>query len=610
MIFSPRTLTIGTTTYNLDVAGRDTLPTAYTPATVQWSAPTGLDNPDPSTFSIDVTVPPGHARPQINDPVTLFVDVWPASGDVVFYGAVDTLRRTVREFRNADGSTFEVEVLRVTAIDWLGVLARRRLGDEPWPLESWAARALRIAELTADLPWASLPTDPTAQPQVAPRDIDATSALDILRDTIAGAGKIVTSSRAGLTIEDRPTWYPNLIAIHPNLIPNPSFEVNTAGWSTGGDAAATRTTSFPQMWEALGGRDGASILQVTAGGTTTYMEAISSSVPVEPGTWVAATALVASDSYANLPASPDRGVTLEIVWDTFDYTATAPVNPAFYPGARLTVTAQAPEDATSFFVRVVGYSGSSSVVLPAGRRLWLDAVVAATAGTEAVALERLAKTGVNSSSEVVRGGGAPFNVDARFVYDQDRVLDFDLIVNRASVGYKVPPDDPEGDWSDSSVVFRDEASILAYGETEWTIRSDAVDPAPMADVARWAVTTASQPRWRLDGALEFDLNQDRLIGNAPDFVYVTSTDYRHGMVAYIANAPEPDLSAVRIIGGTLTIGSDGAESLVLTPENFDFAAPRGLIFGDAAAWNWLFHESEPLTFSDAQTALYLIRETS
>ena len=158
-------------------------------------------------------------------------------------------------------------------------------------------------------------------------------------------------------------------------------------------------------------------------------------------------------------------------------------------------------------------------------------------------------------------------------------------------------------------MFRDEASIHAYGETEWTIRSDAVDPAPMADVARWAVTTASQPRWRLDGALEFDLDMDRLWGNAPDFVYVVSTDYRHGMVAYIPDAPEDDLKAVRIIAGTLVIGSDADESLVLTPESFDFAAPRGLTFGDAAAWDWRFNEAENVTFADARTATYLARET-
>jgi len=433
MIFTPNLFTIAGTAYGMVLADRDTVPTAYAPATVQWSAPTGLDNPDPATLTIDVTVPVGYPRPQLNDPVVLAVDVWPGSGDTVFYGAVDTLRRTVREFRNADGSTFEVEVLRVTAIDWLGVLARRRIGDEPWPLESWAARALRIAALTADLPWATLPTDPTAQPQVAPRDIDATSALDVLRDTIAGAGKIVTSERDGLRIADRPTWYPNQIVIH-------------------------------------------------------------------------------------------------------------------------------------------GAVGVGQAV-------------------------------------VVPGGAAPFSVDARYVYDQDRVLDFDLIVNRTSVGYKVPPDDPEGDWSDSSVVYRDEASIQAYGETEWTIRSDAVDPAPMAQVARWAVGTAAQPRWRLDGALEFDLNQDRLIGHAPDFVYVVSTDYRHGMVAYIPDAPEDDLRAVRIIGGTLTLGSDQDEALLLTPENFDFAAPRGLIFGDAHAWDWRFNEAENVTFDDVRTATYLTRET-
>ena len=213
MIFTPNLVQIGSTVYGMMLADRDTMPTAYAPATVQWSAPSGLDNPDPSTLTLDVTVPIGYPRPQLNDPVVLAVDVWPASGDTVFYGAVDTLRRTVREFRNPDGSTFEVEVLRVTAIDWLGVLGRRRIGDEPWPLESWAARALRIAELTADLPWAGLPDDPTEQPLVAPRDIDATSALDVLRDTIAGAGKIVTSSRDGLRIEDRPTWYPNQIVI-------------------------------------------------------------------------------------------------------------------------------------------------------------------------------------------------------------------------------------------------------------------------------------------------------------------------------------------------------------------------------------------------------------
>lgn len=435
--FTDPTLTIGGVTYNTVLADRDSVPTAYAPATLTWSQPTGLDGPDAATFTADVTVPIGYPRPQLLAPVYAAVSSAGSGANPVFVGAVDTLRRTVRTFRNPDGSTFDVEVLRVTAIDWLGILARRKIGDEPWPEELWGERVARIVALTSDLPWATVPM-PNALPPVtvAPRDVDASGALELLRSTLAGVDFTLRCGADGLDIVDR-----------------------------------AQTTVYPDL-----------------------------------------------------------------------------------------------------------------IVVPAG------------------------------GTAEVRQGDSPFAVTlpARAVVDQDRVLDYDLVVNRATVTYKSPPESEDADWTDTTLVYRDEASIQAYGETSFGISSDATEPSRADAVARWLLRSAT-PKWRLAGAVELILDRTRLGFNAYLVSVLLHPTFRTGMCLSIDGAPEDDLRAVRIIGGTLTYGSEADEALTLTPEPFTLAAPLGLRFIDtqnvSAGGDVTFAEMGALTFADAQLVSTIIRES-
>lgn len=184
MIFRHKYLRIGGVEYNVALALRETLPTAYAPATLTRSRSTGIDLADPARFTVDVTVPAGFTPPQLGDDVQVSVVGREWDSNVSFVGQVESLARTRRVLRNADGSTFQATVYEVAATDLFGVLARRTIGDEPWPAEQVPDRWNRIRALVPDVPMVER-ADHSGFDFVAPRDVDNTSALQLLRDTVA-----------------------------------------------------------------------------------------------------------------------------------------------------------------------------------------------------------------------------------------------------------------------------------------------------------------------------------------------------------------------------------------------------------------------------------------
>lgn len=164
--------------------------------------------------------------------------------------------------------------------------------------------------------------------------------------------------------------------VRVNYILNPSFEYGTTAWALDGAGTGTytRTNSFPQMWEtAFGGRSGIYMGQIVGNGTSVEFGARTvGTIPINAFQWAAVRMLVASDT---VPLPGTGGVRVGIYWSTGAVDYSDYVNPTFYAGDEIVMSARAPEGATSYYVRVMMYSGDSSTNLPSGKRLWWDAAI-------------------------------------------------------------------------------------------------------------------------------------------------------------------------------------------------------------------------------------------
>lgn len=172
--------------YNLAREFRADVPTAYAPATLTRSRSSGIEPPDPDRFTVDLTVPPGGTAPRLGDVVELSASPTyvPGTDDLTFIGQIESLRRRFHTFLRPDGTTFDATVYAIAATDWFGVLARRTVGDVPWPREQIPDRWNRLSALVPDVPMVTR-ADYSGDDVVAPRDVDNTSALQLLRDTVA-----------------------------------------------------------------------------------------------------------------------------------------------------------------------------------------------------------------------------------------------------------------------------------------------------------------------------------------------------------------------------------------------------------------------------------------
>lgn len=160
-----------------------------------------------------------------------------------------------------------------------------------------------------------------------------------------------------------------------NLVPNPSFEAGVTGWSASGAPSVGRTTTLP-----FAGRVGDFIGYIVGDGSSPYAGAAATVAGWEAGQWVAArawlaTELVGSGVVASLRlrfTTPGGTTSVSTQW-----------RPAqFYAGRYFTVAGQVPAGATGVEVQARIYSGSESVNLSSGSRMWLDQVIASTAATE------------------------------------------------------------------------------------------------------------------------------------------------------------------------------------------------------------------------------------
>jgi hypothetical protein len=150
--------------------------------------------PVASSATINLTVGPGAPLP-----AEVEIGAWVVIATTV--GATTSTRFVGRisdmaiGWDDAGEDTPDNGIGQIVAVGPLADLARRVVGDEPFPKELDGARVARVLSL------AGIDLDPgTSDPgicQVIPRDVDARAALDVAQGTANSAGGLLWSMRSG-----------------------------------------------------------------------------------------------------------------------------------------------------------------------------------------------------------------------------------------------------------------------------------------------------------------------------------------------------------------------------------------------------------------------------
>ncbi|MFF2842699.1 hypothetical protein [Paenarthrobacter sp. NPDC057981] len=186
------------------------------------------------------------------------------------------------------------------------------------------------------------------------------------------------------------TVYCNEYVTATQQVTNPSFEVDFSGWTLDGTTAAT-TTSFPQMLKS-----GTRIAQIVSDGTRTVpgISVIGSTVrpQIVEGQWIGLKAFMATEqsNYQTRVQVIFRDAAgASIAGSSFASPFTAS---PFYAGDWPQVVAQAPAGAVSVALYLQYRNGDDTAnFVPAGKRMWADAVEAFVADTSDEVLARLSE---------------------------------------------------------------------------------------------------------------------------------------------------------------------------------------------------------------------------
>lgn len=240
-----------------------------------------------------------------------------------------------------------------------------------------------------DTAGAGLPYGPRSTYNDVPADPKGTGPGTWVSATaVAPAGAAKAFLVYGWFNNSHPDAKPVDALVAQNLIKNPSFEVNTTGWSADQGTLIRNTSNPPST--TWGGRVGSAIAQVTVtpGTSTTWfgmVQPTGDAPPVVEGQWVAARFWGAHDnssaSKMRLQAVLRGGVTA--------YRQSPAVSSPFYAGAFHEVVFQVPAGTTSVVLQAQVLANSGS---PAdGSRLWLDQVRLHVGATEAEVRAALAR---------------------------------------------------------------------------------------------------------------------------------------------------------------------------------------------------------------------------
>jgi hypothetical protein len=150
--------------------------------------------PNASAATIDFTATPDDPLPAVVDVgAVVVVNTTTEQGSATrFTGRVTDV---VLGWDDAGTDTPSAGVGQITCVGMLADLARRVVGDNPWPVEKDGVRVARIADL------AGIPLDPRwSDPgtvNLVPRDVDRTDALSVIHDAAESAGGMLWQTRAG-----------------------------------------------------------------------------------------------------------------------------------------------------------------------------------------------------------------------------------------------------------------------------------------------------------------------------------------------------------------------------------------------------------------------------
>jgi hypothetical protein len=155
--------------------------------------------PEASTATIDVSWAQGadpSPPPALEIGATLTVDTeFPPGSGTLFRRFAGRVTDISYAWDDAGEDTPFLPIGAVTAAGYMSDLARRVVGDAPFPQELDGARVSRVLALAGVI--LNPGTSDPGTAQILPRDIDSQPALDVAHDAAESAGGIVWETRAG-----------------------------------------------------------------------------------------------------------------------------------------------------------------------------------------------------------------------------------------------------------------------------------------------------------------------------------------------------------------------------------------------------------------------------
>lgn len=165
-----------------------------------------------------------------------------------------------------------------------------------------------------------------------------------------------------------------------NELRNPSFEVDSTGWLVlNGSAFVANTAGTANLTPNTGnwpGSHGLKFMLATADGTSSFLHvrtdpAAAHRYAISAGQWLGFKAWFATDSAMMVKARVSF-YTADGTFITAVYAGGDWVQGRFYAGNEASIVLQAPATTASAIVELVAVSDPYGVIIPAGKRLWVD----------------------------------------------------------------------------------------------------------------------------------------------------------------------------------------------------------------------------------------------
>lgn len=206
---------------------------------IEWSRPTVLESAEPTTLTFEMIRPAWSKLPPPaqDSPITLtgVIPEWlgdDSKRETLFRGWIDSITQHPRE---RGGDLTGLTRFTITATCAIGVLARTKIGDAPWPREEPRQRMARIYDLAPQC----FTSDPATWEHPMPggllveRDVDSTPAMQVLEATASPDSVWFTlDADTGLVALFEQPWYSNTGYHYGHQV----YDHDTYGWLTNSTA--------------------------------------------------------------------------------------------------------------------------------------------------------------------------------------------------------------------------------------------------------------------------------------------------------------------------------------------------------------------------------------